>query len=90
MRDGSTIARARRSRCQPRRGSSWRLRLLYAPAYCEDLDLAFKLRRAGFEVWFQPLSIAIHYEGRSHGRDVASGIKAYQVRNLQTFYQRLA
>ena len=60
----------------------------YAPAYCEDLDLAFKLRRAGYEVWFQPLSLVIHYEGRSHGRDETIGIKAYQVRNLKTFYQR--
>lgn len=60
----------------------------YTPAYCEDLDLAFKLRRAGYEVWFQPLSLVLHYEGRSHGRDETVGIKAYQVRNLKTFYQR--
>jgi glycosyltransferase involved in cell wall biosynthesis len=60
----------------------------YTPAYCEDLDLAFKLRRAGYEVWFQPLSLVLHYEGRSHGRDETIGIKAYQVRNLKTFYQR--
>ena len=60
----------------------------YAPAYCEDLDLTFKLRRAGYEVWFQPLSVVVHYEGRSHGRDEKIGIKSYQVRNLKTFYQR--
>ncbi len=61
---------------------------IYSPAYCEDLDFAFKLRRAGYEVWFQPLSLVIHYEGRSHGRDVGGGVKSYQVRNLRTFYNR--
>ena len=60
----------------------------YSPAYCEDLDLAFKLRRAGYEVWLQPLSLVVHYEGCSHGREVSSGTKAYQVRNLRTFYAR--
>ena len=61
---------------------------VYSPAYCEDLDFAFKLRREGYEVWLQPLSVVIHYEGRSHGRDVSAGIKAYQVRNLRTFFTR--
>ena len=60
----------------------------YAPAYCEDLDLAFALRRAGFETWFQPLSTAIHYEGKSHGRDVGSSVKSNQVKNLDKFYGR--
>ena len=60
----------------------------YAPAYCEDADLAFQLRRAGYEIWLQPLSLVIHYEGRSHGRDIASGIKSYQVANLEKFYLR--
>jgi GT2 family glycosyltransferase len=60
----------------------------YSPAYCEDADLAFQLRRAGYEIWLQPLSLVIHYEGRSHGRDVASGIKSYQVANLEKFYLR--
>ena len=61
---------------------------IYSPAYCEDLDFAFKLRREGYELWLQPLSVVIHYEGRSHGREVSAGIKAYQVRNLRTFYTR--
>ena len=46
------------------------LDVAYRPAYCEDSDLAFRLRAAGYEVWFQPLSIAIHYEGKTHGRDL--------------------
>jgi GT2 family glycosyltransferase len=61
---------------------------VYKPAYCEDADLAFRLRRAGYEVWFVPTSRAIHYEGITHGRDVTQGIKAYQVTNLQKFAER--
>lgn len=60
----------------------------YKPAYCEDADLAFRLRRAGYEVWYSPLSRVVHYEGVTHGRDTTKGIKAYQVENLKKFAQR--
>jgi glycosyltransferase involved in cell wall biosynthesis len=60
----------------------------FAPAYYEDADLAFQLRRLGFEIWFQPLSLVVHYEGRSHGRDVTGQIKAYETVNRETFYSR--
>ena len=62
----------------------------YKPAYCEDADLAFRLRRAGYEVWFVPTSRAIHYEGVTHGRDTTKGIKAYQVTNLQKLAKRFS
>ena len=54
---------------------------LFAPAYCEDADLAFRVREAGLRTVYQPLSSVIHHEGRSHGRDLSSGTKAYQVVN---------
>ncbi|MBO6635605.1 glycosyltransferase [Parvibaculum sp.] len=60
----------------------------YAPAYCEDADLAFRAREAGFEVWYQPASQIIHYEGVTHGRSILSGVKAYQAINLEKFRQR--
>ncbi|WP_076998647.1 glycosyltransferase [Variovorax sp. KK3] len=63
---------------------------LYRPAYCEDADLAFRVRRAGYEVWFVPGSRVIHYEGVTHGRDTNKGIKAYQVENLKKFAKRFA
>ncbi|MGY4493063.1 glycosyltransferase [Pseudomonas sp. TE3610] len=55
----------------------------YLPAYCEDTDLAFKVRAAGFKVVYQPKSMVVHYEGISHGTDTGSGIKAFQVENLE-------
>lgn len=41
---------------------------IYAPAYYEDTDLAFKMRNAGYDVWIAPTSRVFHYEGISHGR----------------------
>jgi GT2 family glycosyltransferase/glycosyltransferase involved in cell wall biosynthesis len=60
----------------------------YLPAYCEDCDLAFRVREAGYKVLYQPLSEVVHYEGVTHGRDVTSGVKAYQVVNARKFFER--
>lgn len=60
----------------------------FAPAYCEDVDLAFRLRKAGREVWYQALARVVHYEGKSHGRDPGDGVKAYQTVNLQRLAER--
>ena len=61
---------------------------LYAPAYCEDSDLAFRVRQAGREVWMQPLSRVIHYEGKTSGTDVGAGVKSYQVINQKKLFAR--
>jgi len=53
----------------------------YAPAYCEDTDLAFQIRSRGLKVFYQPRSVVVHREGVSHGTDLRSGVKAYQVEN---------
>lgn len=60
----------------------------FAPAYCEDSDLGFRLIAQGKKVYYTPFSIVIHHEGISHGTDVGSGIKAYQVMNQQKFLIR--
>lgn len=60
----------------------------YAPAYCEDSDLAFKVREKGLEVYYTPFSVVVHHEGISHGTDTGSGIKSYQVANQRKFHQR--
>lgn len=58
---------------------------LYVPAYCEDTDLAFRVRAEGLKVYYQPASVVIHYEGISNGTDVGQGIKSYQVENFKKF-----
>jgi len=61
---------------------------LYLPAYCEDSDLALKIRERGYRVIYQPLSVVIHYEGVTSGTDTSRGVKAYQVANLKKQFQR--
>ncbi|WP_238651032.1 glycosyltransferase [Paenibacillus piscarius] len=60
----------------------------YAPAYFEDSDLAFEVRRQGYKVVLQPRSIVVHFEGISHGTDVQSGIKSYQIENKAKFIEK--
>ena len=60
----------------------------FSPAYYEDTDFAFKLRKNGYKVLYQPRSIVIHYEGVSNGKDLKSGIKKYQVINKLKFIEK--
>jgi GT2 family glycosyltransferase/SAM-dependent methyltransferase/glycosyltransferase involved in cell wall biosynthesis len=60
----------------------------YRPAYCEDSDLAFRVRQAGFKVYYQPLAQAVHFEGITSGTDVSQGAKSYQVLNQKKFLDR--
>ncbi len=60
----------------------------FAPAYYEDTDLAFEVRKHGYKVMYQPLSVVVHFEGVSNGTDTNSGQKAYQVVNAQKFYDK--
>ncbi len=63
----------------------------YAPAYCEDSDLAFEVRKAGYRVVYQPLSKVVHYEGVSNGTDVqGTGLKRYQVENSEKLREKWA
>ena len=60
----------------------------YSPAYAEDADLALQVRKAGYEVLYQPQSKVVHFEGVSSGTDTATGTKSYQVQNLKKLFQR--
>lgn len=58
----------------------------YTPAYCEDSDLAFEVRKRGKKVLYQPASEVVHFEGMSNGKSTDSGIKAYQPINMRKFW----
>ncbi|MCT7433168.1 glycosyltransferase [Aliarcobacter cryaerophilus] len=60
----------------------------YIPAYFEDSDLAFEIRKHGYKVMFQPKSVVVHFEGISNGTDLGSGIKKYQVLNKEKFIEK--
>lgn len=61
---------------------------LFEPAYYEDTDLCMQARDNGGQVVLQPASQVVHFEGKSHGTDTGSGIKAYQVINKQNFFEK--
>jgi GT2 family glycosyltransferase len=56
-------------------------------AYFDDVDLAFRLRRAGGEVWYEPGSRVLHHGGASYGRP-AGRVLAMQSRNEERVYWR--
>jgi GT2 family glycosyltransferase len=61
----------------------------FSPAYYEDTDLAFRVRRAGLRVLYQPLSVVVHHEGVTSGTDVhGAGAKRYQLLNARRFFDR--
>ena len=61
---------------------------IYAPAYCEDSDLALRIRDRGYRVIYQPMSEVVHFEGVTSGTDTTQGIKAYQLTNSKTLFER--
>lgn len=62
----------------------------YAPAYYEDVDLAFRLRELSMRVLYQPAASVIHFEGATAGKNVSKGLKRYQVINRDRFAERHA
>lgn len=60
----------------------------FVPAYYEDTDLAFEVRKRGYKVLYQPKSVAIHFEGKSNGTDTKTGIKKYQIDNQKKFLEK--
>lgn len=60
----------------------------FVPAYYEDTDICFEIRKRGYKVLYQPKAVVTHYEGISNGTDESSGQKKYQVTNHEKFYEK--
>jgi glycosyltransferase involved in cell wall biosynthesis len=62
----------------------------FSPAYYEDIDLAFRVRSAGYRVLYQPASVVVHFEGVSAGtnENAATGMKRFQAINQRAFVER--
>lgn len=61
---------------------------LFAPAYYEDTDLAFRVRNKGYRTLCAPLAKVIHFEGASAGTDTGAGMKRFQAINEPKFRER--
>lgn len=57
----------------------------FAPAYFEDTDLCFGIRKLGKEILYCPLSKVVHHEGTTAGTDLSKGFKKYQKINTSKF-----
>jgi len=60
----------------------------FTPAYAEDADLCQRVLACGLQVWYQPASRVVHYEGKTSGTNTSGGVKAYQVINLKKLFLR--
>jgi GT2 family glycosyltransferase/2-polyprenyl-3-methyl-5-hydroxy-6-metoxy-1,4-benzoquinol methylase len=60
----------------------------FTPAYCEDTDICFSIKKLGYKVMYQPASVVVHFEGISNGTDLSEGQKQYQVINQKKFYNK--
>jgi len=60
----------------------------FAPAYYEDTDLCFSVRKFGYKVYFNPFSKVVHHEGATAGTDLNSGFKRFQVVNHPKFVEK--
>lgn len=60
----------------------------YAPAYYEDADLAFEVRKRKYKVLYQPKAMVVHFEGVSHGKNIKQKIKRYQAINKEKFFKK--
>ena len=60
----------------------------YSPAYYEDTDLCFGIRKLGYKVYYCPLSKVIHHEGITSGTDLTKGYKKFQHINSLKFIKK--
>ncbi len=60
----------------------------FIPAYYEDSDFCFEVRKRGLRVRYIPTSKVVHFEGVSHGGDEGAGIKRYQRVNRKKFLDK--
>lgn len=63
---------------------------LFAPAFYEDTDLAFRVRRAGRDVICQPASNVVHFGGINYRRDSETGRNPLMEVNRERFVERWA
>jgi glycosyltransferase involved in cell wall biosynthesis len=60
----------------------------FTPAYYEDVDLAFEVRKRGFKVVYQPKSVVVHFETVSCGADLGEGSERHQRENRKKFFDK--
>jgi GT2 family glycosyltransferase len=60
----------------------------FAPAYYEDVDLAYAVRARGFRVMYEPESVVLHFRGVTYGQEPTSGTTDLMARNAEKFTRK--
>lgn len=60
----------------------------FTPAYYEDTDLCFGIRKLGYKVYYCPFSKVMHHEGVTAGTDLSKGFKRFQALNTPKFIDK--
>ena len=60
----------------------------YSPAYYEDTDLCFTLRKLGYKVVYCPRCEIVHFEGATASKDPHQGFKRFQEINRKKFVEK--
>ncbi len=61
---------------------------LFHPCYCEDSDYCYTAKEHGLKTVVTPNSVVYHDEGGTSGTDTSSGMKKYQVINMEKFLKK--
>ncbi len=62
----------------------------YVPAYYEDTDLCFGLRKMGYKVLYNPDVCVVHHESVTAGTDESQGFRRYVEINRKKFIEKWA
>ena len=57
-------------------------------AYFDDIDVGFRLRRAGWEIWYEPSSTILHHGSASYGKKPHRRLLEQQSRNEELVFWR--
>ncbi len=60
----------------------------FSPAYYEDVDLCFSLRKRGGRIVYQPRSVVVHIGGVSFGSNASPAVKALQEQHRAIFARK--
>ncbi|WP_333586290.1 glycoside hydrolase family 99-like domain-containing protein [Phenylobacterium sp.] len=60
----------------------------FAPAYCEDADLCFRLRQRGLRIMYEPASVIVHHLSVTADAISATYKQRLATRNQQRFVER--
>lgn len=62
--------------------------------YAEDLDLSFRIKKAGYKIMYVPRVCVVHFKGvssglKKHSQEISTATKASRIRAFNAFYETM-